>query len=540
MNYYFSEQICKSRYTTVNTAVMSSGGLFALISNDGIQDQMLMSTKALSARLAAIRAARANMANPTPTLADIEKTHVLFMNAMYKPFVAMSTEYSKTTANPTIGSKVQFAIPQYGDFFSDMVVHVKMPAPTVSFSGTPVNSTIDCALYRWCDFPGERLFQRVSFDVNGNPLDEYYADTYNMHRQFCVSESKKVGWFKNMGQEIPVEAMYKYHDDSSAPTAPKGARASFKYHDGHQTYKKVHDDLELLVPLLFWFNTDPRLAIPAVCIPFGQRFINIDLATPAQLLRAIINPGALASSNLSAPVVTSPTFSTFDLYINNFFIQSDIHEIFIKRIGFTLVRVHRRQVTNVNKAADNIHLQSLKWPIETMYLGIRPTANITSNATVATVAGQDSVVDPNMTDWHKFGQVTETSVTQANGVTGCTTGYLLSKQRSHISRITLNAHGIPLFKEMPSKFFNSYVPYMFGGWDIATPTDNGLYMLNFALYPGTYQPSGHINVSRAREFYLEYTSDYIRSDRTADLIVNAVSLNFLIITDGSCALRYAT
>ena len=29
-------------------------------------------------------------------------------------------------------------------------------------------------------------------------------------------------------------------------------------------------------------------------------------------------------------------------------------------------------------------------------------------------------------------------------------------------------------------------------------------MVNFCLYPHSYQPSGHINVSRAREFYLDY------------------------------------
>ncbi len=520
---------------------MSSGGVYSLLANDGKQDQMLMATEALSRRLAAIRLARKDLPNPNPTIADIEKTHVIFMNAHFKPFAAMGFEYNKVVANnPTLGSKVQFSLPQFGDFFNDMVVHVKINSPTVTHSGAAVNSDADCALFRWCDFPGERLFQKVSFDVNGNPLDEYYPDTYNVHRQFYVNDSKKVGWFKNMGQELPVDAMYKYHDDTQNPLRPKNARASFKHYDGHQTYKQTHEDLEMFIPLLFWFNTDPRLSIPSVCIPYGQRFINIDLATPQQLLRAIINPGALSTSNLTAPVVTTPTFANFDLYINNIFVQPDIHDIYIARVGFSLIRVHRRQVTNVNKAADNIHLQALKWPIETLYIGIRPTANVTSNAVVNSVNNQNSVKDPNMTDWHKFGQVSETVVSQAAGVTGASAGYILSKQAGHVSRISLTAQGIPLFNNMPSKFFNSYVPFTYGGWNIKTPEDNGLYMVAFNLYPGTYQPSGHINVSRAREFYFEYTSDYVRSDRTADLVVNAVAINFLLISDGSAALRYAT
>ena len=518
---------------------MSSGGIFNLITNDGKQDRMLMATELLSKRLNVIRENRKGMENPNPTLADIEKTHVLFMNAHFKPFTAIGYEYNKVTANnPTLGSKVQFSIPQFGDFFSDMVVHVKLTSPTVSFSGT-ASGAGDCALFRWCDYPGERLFQKVSFDVNGNPLDEYYPDTYNMHRQFCVPSGKRAGWLKNMGQEQSVEAMYKYHDDTTAPTAAKNCRASFQYRDGHQTYKTAHDDLEMLIPLLFWFNTDPRLAIPSVAIPYGQRFINIDLASPSQLLRAVINPGALTTSGLSAPTVTTPTFANFDLYINNIFVQPDIHDIFISRVGFTLIRVHRRQITNVNKSTDNILLQSLKWPIETLYVGVRPTANATPNATVAAPGTQNAIVDASMSDWHKFGQVTE-SYAAATAVTGANTGFLLSKQSGHINRLTVTAHGIPLYNNLPSKFFNSYVPYQYGGWNVSTPEDPGLYMITFCLYPGTYQPSGHINVSRAREFYIQYDSTYIRADRTAELIVNAVAINFLLVSDGSATLRYAT
>ena len=521
---------------------MSTGGIFNLITNDGKQDRMLMASELLSQRLAEIKASRANMDNPNPALSDIERTHILFMNAHFKPFAAMAYEYNKVVANnPTLGSKVQFSIPQFGDFFSDMVVYVKLTSPTVSFSGTATNAARDCAVFRWCDYPGERLFQKVSFDVNGNPLDEYYPDTYNMHRQFCVTPGKRVGWDKCMGQEVPVEAFYKYHDDSAVATAPRSARASFTHRNGHQTYKREHSDLEMLIPLLFWFNTDPRLAIPSVAIPYGQRFINIDLATPQQLLRAIINPGAVSTANLSAPTVTTPVFANFDLYINNIFVNPDIHDIFIARIGFTLIRVHRRQVTSVNKSSDNILLQQLKWPIETLYVGIRPTANSTSNTNVSTVGSQVSVVDANMTDWHRFGVVTTTTVTASNDkVIGATADYTLSTQEGHVGKLSITAHGVPLYNNLPSKFFNHYVPYLYGGWNVVTPTDPGLYMITFNLYPGTYQPSGHINVSRAREFYIAYDSSYVGSSTTADLVVNAVAINFLLVSDGSATLRYAT
>lgn len=56
----------------------------------------------------------------------------------------------------------------------DMAVHVCLDAPVVSTSDNqpPAN----CPSVRWCDYPGERLLQRVQFEVNGNPLDEYDSD----------------------------------------------------------------------------------------------------------------------------------------------------------------------------------------------------------------------------------------------------------------------------------------------------------------------------------------------------------------------------
>ena len=65
-------------------------------------------------------------------------------------------------------------------------------------------------------------------------------------------------------------------------------------------------------------------------------------------------------------------------------------------------------------------------------------------------------------------------------------------------------------------------------------------MINFNLYPGTYQPSGHINVSRAREFYIAYTSSVISTSLVGTLVVVAAAINFLLISDGSAVLRYST
>jgi hypothetical protein len=63
-----------------------------------------------------------------------------------------------------------------------------------------------------------------------------------------------------------------------------------------------------------------------------------------------------------------------------------------------------------------------------------------------------------------------------------------------IDTLQLQAHGINIFNTFKAAFFRDYMTYTFGGANIITPEDPGALMLNFCLYPGTYQPSGHINV----------------------------------------------
>lgn len=99
-----------------------------------------------------------------------------------------------------------------------------------------------------------------------------------------------------------------------------------------------------------------------------------------------------------------------------------------------------------------------------------------------------------------------------------------------IDTLQLQAHGINIFSTFKAQFFRDYMSYTFGGANIITPEDQGALMLNFCLYPGTYQPSGHINVSRAREFYLQYASSYCTASTPCDLLVLAVAINFLLIS----------
>ena len=332
--------------------------------------------------------------------------------------------------------------------------------------------------------------------------------------------------------------------------------------DGPQTPKVQQPQLEIWNKLRFWFNDDSRLSIASVSIPFGQRFITVDIApqallcfeSPGLFVRQEINLGAPAVGNLyNATTVTYRPWMTVgtlsevqlsrvELYVNNIFVNPEVHDIFIKRIGFSLIRVYRQhRVRSNSDSHDERLLSQLKWPIEYMFIGLRPTWNI-------------NVANPEQwRDWHRMCktvnildnnydladvlQIAPLRTTSAIGQISPTT-YV--KELKTVDTLTLTAHGISLNDNFPEKFFNAYNPFNYGGPAVVTPHDEGALMVNFALFPRSYQPSGHLNVSRAREFFLSWTTQYTNATNPVDLLVVAIAINFLLITDGSAVLRYST
>jgi hypothetical protein len=584
---------------------MATGGIFQLITNDGKQDRMLMATALLNKRLMdieKIRSRNPNIKDPTPTLVDIEKTHILFMNAHFKPFAAIGYEYNKVrvqSGTARLGSTVQFSIPQFGDFFHDMVLHIKLGAVSAD------DANDSSRFLQYYDFLGQKLVKNVKFQVNGNPLDEYDSDVHCFHEKFFVTPNKQTGWNRGIGQQMAHKAL-----STNAGGRGSGVEVGVDVFDGPQTPKADQGQVELWVPLLFWFNKDPRLAIPSVSIPYGQRFIDVELAEAKDILQHVgltrgdDNPGA------NPPPI--PEVELMELYINNVFVNPEIHDIFIKRIGFTLIRVHRRQVLRVNKANDQLLMNQLKWPIETLYIGLRPTDNtdyrlhkslkswhvfaetqqlatdlcsvretwrvdpdgtfadpanptvaeldaaaLTVSNTVYDLAGGTFVDVANPTVAELNARLVELGLPQLSGTfadaDNPTVAELVAASPSPWCRayydkcvptldtISIEAHGVPLYPIIPASFFNHYVPYTFGGHHISTPEDCGALMVTFNFYPGSYQPSGHVNISRAREFYLNYVSPTVGDTiDSADMVIIAVAINFLLISDGSAILRYST
>ena len=258
---------------------MSNIGVFAIIINDGKQDAMLQATDFLRNRLVMIRMERQKnpkIKDATPTLRDVEETHILFINAHFRPFVTFAYEYHKTSLNGTVnfGSQnITFSIEQYGEFFHDMVVNVVVGPTDVGTTGMYV---------AWADNLGHKLLEVVRFRVNGTELDYYTHESANFFNKFMVTPNKRYGYNTLIGQENPLEVRVANSGFTGAAGSTGALTDQYNRLDtivqGLQTPKPTHPEFELWIPLQFWFNQDVRISFPSIAVPYGQRFIEMNLA----------------------------------------------------------------------------------------------------------------------------------------------------------------------------------------------------------------------------------------------------------------------
>jgi len=508
---------------------MSVGGPFNLITSTGLQDRLLMATDTLmervrnisKQRLASLREEYPNLTDvqlekkPSswlPMLKEIEKSHIVFINATYKPFVAMAHEYSKThpcQGIPKLGGTFSFTLPHLGEFVNDAVMYVKLTGLSAVHAADKV---------RYVEFLAHRMMKRVSFKIQNHELDSYTSDQYNIHYQYKVPQHKEAGYLRNIGQEVPKQAFL------TADPAVDEVREYRYFGNGPQTFKNVQPDVEMWIPILFWFK-NIETSLPNFLLPKNQVNIEVTLEDAANLV-------AYAIYSSSDGAYNAPTISECSLYLNHIYLLPEIYKIFMHKFGFHLIRVHRYHTEILADSEKRIRLHALKWPMETIYVAFRPRVNLTSSQ-----------------NWHRPMQLTARTYKEAV-VVGTSTiqvnEAVYYNEKHCITKMELRSNDIVIYPELAPEFYDSYLPYRYGV-HLKTPKQLGWYMINFCMNPGEHQPSGHMNATNNRELDLRYVSavddsdNYIiRPDNPVDLIVSADVINFLIVHNGTAALRFAT
>jgi hypothetical protein len=489
----------------------NSGAFLNLMTRDGKEDRILTALDQLEKRMTSIRTSKMllNMEDTAPTMAELEQSHVIFIKGSFKPYIPVASEYIKQSPvggnKTTFGGELKFEIPNYGDFIADQVLHI-----VISGFGIKDGDANLVNSYRYAAFPGIKLCENTDFSIGNVTIDKYTTIDMLFQSNFMLEGHKKLALARAVGQQEDKYAGYYMPDNQ--------INVEIKYTDGPQTPKTYQPELELWIPLVFWHNILPANALSQRKLPWGQRFITINLANIRDVITARA-PGGTTKIPLPADIIDQITIKKAELYTNNLFIGADIHDIYMKRLNFNFIRIHNHMRTIVTNQNDRIKLENLKYPTEFMYVGFRPVANNTPEKwTDLVILEEKSFITP----VYNGAVVVPQIVTYKNKI-------------MPVSTLGITSSGVTIFENTNIQFYEDYLPFSRSNTAVGL---RGAILIPFNLKTGETQPSGYLNLSRNKETYITWTGGKFDLANQAELFISSIALNFLVVKDNKAWLLY--
>jgi len=381
---------------------------------------------------------------------------VTFFQAVYKRHTNFAMENIEQTVNGTAasGGRVSVTIARNGDLIADMYVEL------TSNASTAITTSTDA----WA---AERAISTVELSIGGQRIDKHYQKWWRLYAELYLDESKKLNYGKM----------------SSCRVA------------GNKCF----------LPLIFFFNRNPGLALPLIALQYHEVRLDIDLASDF-------------GTNFTALKVWG-NYIYLDTEERRRFAQKG-HEYLIEQV----------QHTGTDSLADS---------------GSPKQVRLSYNHPVKELVWCTDI-GSNLWNFSKTAAVVTSNVTALNAVSnvfvspssaGAPQLFLDSTQQwdeemaGPLTSFKLILNGQDRFKEQGGKYFNQVQPF---NHHSGSPMP-GIYSYSFALKPEEHQPTGTCNFSRIDNAQVAVTC----SRTGSSLHMFATNYNVLRIQSGMGGLNFA-
>jgi len=431
---------------------------------------------------------------------------------------------------------------------------------------------------RAAELVGAKLTQRCSFEVDTSSVADYYASAIvNYRDRFLCDAFCRNAYDLLIGQEVPYDY---YHEkvvqhNTNVPglgldlAVLSTHREVTKVANGLQTPQPVIPPTTLYCPALFWFALKRKDAIPVLCLPDADVRFNVQTAklenlyypavgdTYIQETVTLVNaaPNDIAHPNVVTqrripfliPGSTVTSSGSFSAHLNTcqIFLDDCVHTVLLNRIGFHLIRILRHNVVTLDQQEKNYEITGIKWPVE--YVFVRDIPRENQDESFPYFAADNwwrcghQQIRPDQGSWCEstFPTVVGQNVVYNKQITQCHPASVRTVVPA-ITQFGVDIYDTTFFEKRDSTFYRQYIPYAYcNGYILSNngPQFQQNIMYNFAEIPGYSNPNGHFNISKTRQITYQIDANLGSSGRV-DCYTDAHCLNFIVISDGSLALRY--
>ena len=412
---------------------------------------------------------------------------ITFFKVVYRRHTNFSIECKEQVFNGEIkfGGTIDCNIDRSGDLLSNM--YLEMELPTLK-SDTDVNQT---ANLKYVNGVGHAIIKDIQVQIGGQLIDKHYAEWLNIWGELNIENSRLFGYKEMIG----------YYD-----TEIEGKALSQASSLSINEYRRFY------VPLIFWFNRNPGLALPLIALQYHEVRFVVNLR---KLNEIVVNSGGSADEILPNSKIldtegNTPEIKSMKLLVDYIYLDTDerrrfaqvSHEYLIEQLQFTGGESISEKNTGI------INPINLNHPIKDMHWIISRDVNTAQN----TLTG-NNVFN------YRPSTYTDESVVKDVFTTG---------------KLMFNGHD--RFPVRNADYFRLVQPFQ----HYPRTHNNFIYSYAFGLRPSEHQPSGTCNFSRVDSATLNLTFDgTLQSEGDRKIKVYATNYNVLRIMSGMAGLAYS-
>lgn len=403
---------------------------------------------------------------------------ITFFKVVYRRHTNFAMESIEQTFNGNVdlGRRVTATISRNGDLIKDMWLECEF-----DYSGGDTDATLVKPVYGL----GNALVKQVEVEIGGQLIDRQYGEWLDIWSELSTPEGKRVGYDEMVGNVVA-------------------------------TPETVYPKSRLDVPLMFWFNRNPGLALPLIALQYHEVKINLEIETAANLSSGA-ELLALGSGGISFWV----DYIYLDTDERRRFAQVS-HEYLIEQVQFTGDESLTKGSTFRSDLSFNHPCKELIWVAQTSN-GARGSGNAASQPC-------------------KFAPLSDPDEGDASSLP--------------VAKLQLNGHDrfterrLEYFLRVQTYKHHTHMPranrtvglYADASTDLVVKEDQSqfIYVYSFALNPEDHQPSGTCNFSRIDNAVLSITRPHLDDSETSGIVkIFAVNYNVLRIMSGMGGLAYS-
>ena len=339
---------------------------------------------------------------------------VTFFQAVYKRHTNFAMENIEQTVNGTPGAdgRVSVTVARNGDLVADMYVEMKAGEKA---------ATDDA----WI---AERAIKDVELSIGGQRIDKHYQKWWRLYSELYLDESKKANYGKMTTSAVNLGKIF--------------------------------------LPLIFFFNRNPGLALPLIALQYHEVRLDFDLSSAFE---------------------TVTDGSTFKVWANYVYLDTEERRRFAQKGHEYLIEQVQHTGTDTVTAGSEVQkrlsynhpVKELVWCLDNgadSWRTANAHADVTSN--ILSVSAESNCLVSSSLVGAPLVAFKGANFSEENNGT--------------LDTFKLVLNGQDRFKEQSGKYFNQVQPFVHHSGSPAP----GVYSYSFALKPEEHQPTGTCNFSR--------------------------------------------